>query len=111
MKQRRTKHHVEPTNQPPLEWRVHTPNLLTEIGNNSSVGILSKPIVILMSLLHDVGTEAARINDPALNALMCRLTIYSCADPESPDYDPELTARVLSQKKQLQPNNLTKIKL
>jgi hypothetical protein len=80
-----------------LKWRVHTPNLLAEIGNNNAAlsAAMRTPLMILMRLLHDVGKEAARINDPELNALMCRLTIYSCADPESPDYDPILTSRVL----------------
>lgn len=56
---------------------------------------MRQPLMILGNLLHKVGEEAARINDPALNALMCRLTIYACADPESPEYDPELTERVM----------------
>lgn len=88
------------TSAPPdLQWRVHTPNLIKEIGNNNSAlsATMRTPLMILGSLLHDVGSEAARINDPALNALMCRLTIYSCADPESPDYDPERTKRIINQ--------------
>ena len=81
-----------------LEWRVHTPNMLKEIGNNNDAlsATMRVPLMILGDLLHKVGTEAARINDPALNSLMCRLTIYSCADPESPDYDQELLERILS---------------
>ena len=80
-----------------LEWRVHTPNLIQEMGNNNSSfsATMRHPLMILGSLLHKLGEEAARINDPSLNALMCRLTIYSCADPESPEYDPELTKQVM----------------
>lgn len=68
-------------------WKVHTPNLLKEIAQNTNQPILSKPINIFGRLLAEVGKEAIRINDAKLNALMCRLTIYSMADPESPDYD------------------------
>lgn len=83
---------LTPRPTPASEWRVHTPNLLAEIGNNNAAlsAAVRTPLMILMRLLHQVGEVAARINDEELNALMCRLTIYSCADPESPDYDPDL---------------------
>lgn len=83
----------------PPEWRVHVPNLLKEMGNNNaefSVAMRT-PLIILGNLLHQVVEEASRINDPALNALMCRLTIYECADPESPNYDPDLTKQTIEQ--------------
>ena len=43
---------------------------------------------IFGKLLAKVGERAAELNDPQMNNLMCRLTIYTCADPESKDYDP-----------------------
>lgn len=70
-----------------MQWKVHTANLLTEIVNCSRQPILEKPISIFGKLLAAVGQRAAELNDPKLNALMCRLTIYTIADPESPDYD------------------------
>ena len=50
----------------------------------------------LGTLLQQVSTRAAEIDDPKLNALMCQLGLYSIADPASPDYDPEAVARVIS---------------
>lgn len=79
-----------------LTWRTHTPNLIKEIIKNPSTGILRIPLDIFRKTLVEVGERAAEINDPKLNALMCRLTIYSCADPEDPDYDPELTEKLIA---------------
>lgn len=78
----------------PAQWTVHTPNLLQEIMNNPGTGILSKPLTIFSRILAEVGERAAELNDPKLNALMCRLTIYSVADPNSPDYDLEKVKEV-----------------
>jgi hypothetical protein len=77
------------------EWRVHTYRLLKEIADNSGQPILQKPMAIFGKLLAQVGERAAELNDPRMNALMLRLTIYTAADPESPDYDPELVARTM----------------
>lgn len=74
------------------EWRVHTYNLLKEISDHSGQVAIQKPLQIFGELLYDVGRRAAELNDPRLNALMLRLTIYTAADPESPDYNPDLVA-------------------
>lgn len=79
----------------PLEWRVHTSLLLEEIAARSSQPALRMPLRILGQLLSQVGERAAVLNDPVLNALMVRLTIYTIADPDSPDYDPVQVAEVL----------------
>lgn len=73
-----------------VEWKVHTYKLLEEIANGSGQGIYQIPLNIFGKLLAAVGERAIELNDPKLNALMCRLTIYSAADPESSDYDPKL---------------------
>ena len=78
-----------------LEWRVHTPNLLQEIGNNPQCVILVKPLQILGILLSDVGERAAELNDDKLNKLMIQLGIYSIADPGSPDYDPKVVDKYM----------------
>lgn len=78
------------------EWRVHTPNLLKEVLSNPGTGMLIIPLKILGKLLTAVGDRASELNDPELNKLMLRLTIYSAADPESPDFDPQLVARLLA---------------
>ena len=77
-----------------LTWRVHVPNLLKEILNNKGTSILAAPLSILGRKLYELGEIANRINDPELNAMMCELTIYSIADPESEDHDPDLVAEL-----------------
>lgn len=78
-----------------IYWRVHTPNLLNEVLINPGTGILSIPFNIFGKLLAAVGTRAAELNDPELNALMIRLAIYSVADPNSPDYDEAVVRKYL----------------
>lgn len=73
---------------PQMQWKVHTHQLLKEVLTNNSMAILQKPLNIFQSLLAAVGERAAELNDPELNALMCRLTIYDIADPQSKDYNP-----------------------
>jgi hypothetical protein len=77
-------------NSIPLQWRVHTPNLLREVLSNPGAYMLEKPLNIFGKLLAKVGERAAEIDDPELNQLMLRLTIYEQADPESPLYDKSL---------------------
>jgi hypothetical protein len=79
------------------EWRVHTYRLLKEIADHSGQPILRQPMAILGKILHQVGERAAELNDAKLNALMMRLTIYTVADPDSPDYDPALVAQIMRQ--------------
>ena len=81
-----------------MEWKVHTPNLLKEILSNSQTAILRIPINVFGRLLYQVGERARVLNDLELNRLMLRLTIYSQADPESEDYDPELCKKILEGK-------------
>lgn len=76
-------------------WKVHTPNLLKEIAQNSGNAILARPLQIFGEILYQVGERAAELNDPKLNALMLRLTIYEEADPESKYYKPELVKKIL----------------
>lgn len=71
-----------------MHWKCHTPNLLGEIMNNSGTATLKIPMQIFAHLLNSVATRASQLNDPTLNALMCRLTLYEIADPESSNYDP-----------------------
>ena len=65
-----------------LSWKCHTPNLLAEALKNPGAEMLRMPIRILGELLHGVAERAAEINDPALNILMLRPTLYEIADPE-----------------------------
>jgi hypothetical protein len=72
-----------------LEWKCHTPRLIKELNNLSEdgLGVMSKPLVIFTRLLAAVATRCGEIDDPILNHLMCRLTLYEVADPDSPEYD------------------------
>ena len=78
-----------------LNWRVNTPQLLKEITINSQTAVLSKPIAIFAKILAEVGERAAQLNDPKLNALMCRLAIYEISDPYNPEYNQELTEETI----------------
>lgn len=73
-----------------LEWKVHTENLLKEILENPDCSILSVPINIFGKLLSLVSVRCSEINDPQLNHLMCRLTMYACANPESEYYNEKI---------------------
>lgn len=79
-----------------MEWKVNTPGLLREVLMNNGAEILRVPISIFGDILSKVGERAAELNDPQLNALMCRLAIYSVADPESPDYNAAVVRQVLA---------------
>jgi hypothetical protein len=74
-----------------LQWRVNTPQLMREILGNNETAVLSKPLAIFGRILAEVGDRASELNDPKLNALMCRLAIYEVSDPYNENYDAELT--------------------
>lgn len=80
----------EKVNGKPAYWRCNTPYLLHEIMVNPGTGILKMPLTIFAHLLAEVGERATELNDPKLNALMCRLSIYEIADPYSVAYDEKL---------------------
>jgi hypothetical protein len=80
------------------KWRVHTPILFKEIDIYNQIENLKTPLLILGDLLYQVGERAAFINDPVLNKLMVRLTIYTIADRESEDYDPVAVKKILEEK-------------
>lgn len=83
-----------------LGWKVHTTDLFEEISanikHNPQVRI---PLQILRNLLAQVAQRAIKLDDPQLNRLMIRLTLYSIADPHSPDYDSEAVERILRKEK------------
>lgn len=82
-----------------LKWKCHTPNLLGEILTNEQCAILKIPLNILARLLMQVAKRSSQLNDPQLNALMCRLTLYDIADPESKSYDKEKLKLILKEEK------------
>lgn len=82
-----------------LGWKVHTTDLFKEISSNIKHNPQVRiPLQILQNLLGQVAQRAIELNDPQLNKLMIRLTLYSIADPNSPDYDYEAVSKILKEK-------------
>jgi len=74
-------------------FTLHTLHLLDDIIPNCTIGInnggLNMGLNCLKGYLDLIAERAIELNDDKLNALMCRMTLYSCADPSSEDYDLE----------------------
>jgi len=80
-----------------LKWKVHTHGLFKEILDQDGMRMLNKPINILLDLLRQVAQRATELNDPKMNELMVRLSLYSIANPEDQEYNPELVRKVLGE--------------
>ncbi len=78
-----------------LKWRIHTPNILKEILNNPGIGIFKIPISVLIELLYLVAKRASILNDPELNSLMARLTLYDVSDPLSKGYNKKTSDKLI----------------
>ena len=60
-----------------LEWTCNTPGLIEEIGNCcTEAPALVTPLRILQSMLQELAEVAIRIDDPELNVMMLRLSLY-----------------------------------
>lgn len=74
-----------------LEFSIHLPNIITEMIQNGRANkdfaALLIPLTTMYDLLRRVAQRAIELDDPELNKLMCKLTLYSCCDPQSEDYD------------------------
>lgn len=78
-----------------VHFKVHTPNLLKEIVDNSmyrNSGVLFIPLNTFRGLLVKVADRAKELNDLELNQLMIDLTLYEEADPEAKGYNPVMCA-------------------
>lgn len=64
-----------------VQWKVHTASLLKETLNNPGCAVLAQPFNIFGDLLSQVAQRAIELDDPQLNILMLRLTLYEQADP------------------------------
>lgn len=73
-----------------MDWKVHVPKLFEETLKNEGCSILHIPLTILLGILGKVAARAIELDDPKLNLLMVRLTLYSCADPMQDDYNPNI---------------------
>ena len=82
-------------NQLDPQWKVHLPNLLHEIGdNNPTMAAMRIPLTVTARILAQVAERSSQLNDPKLNELMCRLTLYEIADPASDGYDYDAEQKV-----------------
>lgn len=79
-----------------MNWKCHTPNLLEEVLKNPGTEMLRIPLSVFGGLLHSVAERASELNDPKLNLLMLRLTLYDAADPEKHSTT-EIAATIRSQ--------------
>ena len=75
-------------------FTLHTTNLLDDIIPNAAPdginnGGFNFGLNCLKGYLELIAERAIELEDDELNALMCRMTLYSCADESSPDYNPE----------------------
>lgn len=68
-----------------LHWKCDMPQLIREMFENlapkATHGVLQKPFQIMFSMFDELGRVAAEIDDPRLNCMMIRLSIYECAIP------------------------------
>lgn len=71
----------------PVEWKVHTPRLLSEIMTNNHMGILKIPMNIFGRMLAALAERAMVLGDVPLDHLMIRLALYSQGDPSDPSFD------------------------
>jgi hypothetical protein len=84
-----------------LEWRVNTPAFLKEAFENmpgTNNGVWFQPVNIFRELLVEVAKRASQLNDPVMNALMCRLCLYAESDPYDKDYKEEVVKSILASK-------------
>lgn len=93
------KYSIVNTSTTPLSWRVNTCQLFKEIVENGGqqTGIFRQPLMIMKSILAEISERALQLNDPQLNALMCRLSLYEQSDPYSKEYNEVLTNKTIGQ--------------
>lgn len=80
-----------------MQWQSHVRGLFDEIIENAGPGTAG-PVTVGLKLtygiLQEVAQRALELDDPQLNALMCRLAMFSFADPYSKDYNHDVVAKV-----------------
>ncbi|MBA2858266.1 hypothetical protein HNP93_000967 [Methanococcus maripaludis] len=76
-----------------LHFRMDIIALLHEIADNAlpkNMGILFQPLNMFRNKLIELGQLAVEINDPRLLKWCCEVGLFSCVDPDSDDYDPDV---------------------
>ena len=60
-----------------LDWKCNTPGLIEEVANCcTDATALITPLRILQRMLQELAAIAIRIDDPELNVMMLRLSLY-----------------------------------
>ena len=73
-------------------FTLHVPNVLNDIIPNAAAERKAEIQICLNTLqgfLVKIADRAAELNDDKLLAICCRMTLFECADPSSPEYNPE----------------------
>ncbi len=92
-----------PRRNPDMCWKVHVPGLLQEIVGCSNQPILKIPLNMFRLLLSATADRASELNDPQLNALMCKMGLYAIADPyDKENYDPKRVTKILREADRIQ---------
>jgi len=85
-----------------LGWKVCTQRICRQAVEETTDGwALKIPFQIMLNLLAQVAKRAIELDDEELNKLMLRLSLYSIANPENPEYNPELVEAYLEHGKEL----------
>lgn len=80
-----------------LSNQVHTPRLFQAIESAMPRGTAeSGELAVFGAYVREVANRASQLNDPILNALMVKLTLYDLADPDSEHHDPDLVKRIMA---------------
>ncbi|MBA2852997.1 hypothetical protein [Methanococcus maripaludis] len=73
--------------------RIDTASILEEIADRGlprNAGTLKIPLNFIRTKLWQLAELAIEIDDPRLSLWCCQMTLFSCADPKSDDYDPKI---------------------
>jgi len=76
-------------------WRIHLSRMLDQLFDTNEMGVWVRPIQQLAKIMDEIATRASELNDPKMNALMCRLGLYAISNPDDPEYDPEATRTII----------------
>jgi hypothetical protein len=75
-----------------LHFDAHLPNLLREVLNNPTCGILKIPINITRGILGELAELAIEIDDPRLHVMMLRLGMYDVSADKRTELIKEIIA-------------------
>lgn len=79
------------------QFDAHLPNLLAEVFNNPTTGVLKIPIAITLGILAELAQLAIEINDDRLHIMMLRLDLYDVPASERVEEIKKLQQRIKEQ--------------